>query len=272
MPLCHLSHADLFHEEKGQGAPLLFLNGLSGDHLYWRSQFRVFGKRYRCLAVDNRDVGQSSYAAHSYTIRDLAGDLSEWMEQLKLPPAHVVGLSMGGAIAQELAVAVPERVKSLVLMNTLAHSDDWFRGTLKAFELIRRQVANTAEFFEAILPWWVSHRFFEQSERVSWLRMLLHQNPHPQRLDGFLRQLEALAHHDAAERLREISCPVLVIAGEDDCVAPLRFSQQIQELIPQAQLVVLHGVGHAPALEDARQFNSRLMEFLDRQQTKGKCA
>jgi 3-oxoadipate enol-lactonase len=272
MPFCHLAHADLFHDEKGQGEPLLFLNGLSGDHLYWRGQFRVFGRTYRCLAVDNRDVGQSSYAAAPYTIGDLAGDLSEWMAQLRLPPAHVVGLSLGGAIAQELAVAAPERVKSLVLMNTLARADDWFRGTLRAFELIRRQVADTAAFFDAILPWWVSHRFFEQSERVSWLRMLLRQNPHPQRLDGFLRQLEALSRHDAGEKLRQITCPVLVMAGEDDCVAPLRFSREIQEFIPQAQLIVLRGVGHAPPVEDAGQFNARLAEFLAVQQPQGKCA
>jgi pimeloyl-ACP methyl ester carboxylesterase len=263
MPLSHLAHADLFHQETGEGEPLLFLNGLSGDHLYWRSQFRAFGKKYRCLAVDNRDVGQSSYAAGPYTLRDLAGDLIEWMDQLDLPWANVVGLSLGGAIAQELALAAPERVKSLVLISTLARADDWFRGTLRAFEVIRRQAADTPVFFDIILPWWVSYRFFEDSERASWLRMLLRQSPHPQRKDGFLRQLEALAEHDTANRLHQIACPVLVMAGEDDSVAPVRYSRRIQELIPHAQLVILHGVGHAPALEDAGQFNARLAEFLD---------
>jgi 3-oxoadipate enol-lactonase len=265
MPLCHLAHADLYYEEKGEGEPLIFLNGLSGDHLYWRSQLRVFGKKYRCLAVDNRDVGQSSYAAGPYTLRDLACDLIEWMDQLDLRPAHIVGLSMGGAIAQELVLAAPQRVKSLVLVNTLARADDWFRATLRAFEVIRRQVDDTGAFFDTILPWWVSHQFFEHSDRASWLRMLLRQSPHPQRLDGFLRQLEALSAHDAVARLHQITRPVLVIAGEDDSVAPLRYSRQLQESIPQARLVVLRGVGHAPPLEDAGQFNARLAEFLDMQ-------
>jgi pimeloyl-ACP methyl ester carboxylesterase len=272
MPLCHLSQADLFHEEKGRGEPLLFLNGLSGDHLYWRSQLRAFGNDYRCLAVDNRDVGQSSYAVAPYCMSDLAGDLSEWMERLSLPPAHVVGLSMGGMIAQELALAAPARVKSLVLVSTLAWADEWFRGTLRAFELIRRQVADTAEFFDAILPWWVSHHFFEGSERVSWLRMLLRQNPYPQSLEGFLRQLRALAHHDARERLHDIHCPVLILAGEDDCVAPVRYSRQLKDLIAHAQLLILPGVGHAPPIEDARQFNTRLADFLAAQPTQGRCA
>src|SRR5207244_2763806 len=128
------------------------------------------------------------------------------------------GLSMGGMIAQELALVAPDRVKSLVLVSTLARSDTWFRGTLEAFALIRKQVPDTAAFFEAILPWWVGHRFHEQGERVAWLRWLLRQNPHPQTLDAFLRQLGATARHDALGRLAEIRCPVLVLVGEDDCV------------------------------------------------------
>jgi 3-oxoadipate enol-lactonase len=272
MPLCHLTRTDLFYDDKGDGEPLLFLNGLSGDHLYWRRQMRTFGKEHRCLAVDNRDVGQSSYATEPYSVRDLAGDVLELFDRLALPPAHVVGLSMGGLIAQELALVAPRRVKSLVLVDTLAHSDEWFRGILRAFELIRRQVDDTAAFFEAILPWWVSPRFFDESDRVSWLRALLRQNPQPQRLDGFLRQLDALGRHDARASLRGLACPVLVIVGEDDGVAPLRYSRQLQELIPQAQLVVLRGVGHAPPLEDPSQFNAALAEFLAGQKTRGKCA
>lgn len=272
MPLCRLANADLFYEEKGQGEPLLFLNGLSGDHLYWRGQLRAFHKQYRCLAVDNRDAGQSSYASEPYTVVDLAEDVLAWMEQLALPPAHVVGLSMGGAIAQELALTSPQRIRSVVLVDTLARSDDWFRGTLRAFALIRQQVADTAAFFEAILPWWVSHRFFDESERVSWLRALLRQNPYPQRLDGFLRQLDALSQHDARDRLRALVCPVLIMVGEDDNVAPERYGRQMQELIPHAQLVVLKGVGHAPPIEDGGQFNAHLMAFLAEQRAKGECA
>jgi 3-oxoadipate enol-lactonase len=262
MPFSQLTHVKLFHDEKGRGEPLVFLNGLSGDHHYWRGQLRAFGKDYRCLALDNRDVGQSSYTGTAYTIRDMAGDVLEWMDRLALPAAHLVGLSMGGAIAQELTLLAPQRVRSLVLVDTLARADAWFRDQLRAFALIRCQVADTSAFFDAILPWWVSHRFFDGSERVSWLRAFLRQNPHPQSLDGFLRQLDALSRHDTGDRLRGIACPVLVMVGEDDYVAPLRYSRQLQEYLPQAQLVVLRGVGHAPAIEDAGQFNSRLREFL----------
>jgi len=170
---------------------------------------------------------------------------------------------MGGMIAQELALANPALVKSLALVNTLGCADDWFRATLNAFELIRRQVADTPAFFEAVLPWWVSHQFFADSGRVSWLCWLLRQNPHPQRLDGFLRQLDAIRRHDTLERLSQIHCPVLILAGEDDLIAPRRFGQELQQKIPHAQLVMVPRVGHAFPIEDPGQFNAHLRAFLE---------
>src|SRR5436305_3168177 len=149
-------------------------------------------------------------------------------------------------IAQELALRYPERVRSLVLVDTLDSSDDWFCGTLSAFEKIRRQVQDTPAFFNAILPWWVSWRYFEGSERITWLRWLLQQNPHPQPLEGFLRQLDAMRGFDALNRLKDIRCPVLILAGEDDYVCPVRYSERLREHIPGARLTVLPEVGHAP--------------------------
>jgi pimeloyl-ACP methyl ester carboxylesterase len=263
VPTVQLSQAKLFYADKGAGEPVLFLNGLSGDHGYWMGQLRAFGRRFRCLAVDNRDVGQSADAAGPYTIADLAADSGELLDRLGLGPAHVVGLSMGGMIAQELALARPARVKSLTLVCTLGRADDWFRATLEAFGLIRRQVADTAGFFEAILPWWVSHRYFEPPDKVAWLRWLLQQNPHSQSLEGFLRQLRATVQHDALDRLGQIRCSVLLVAGEDDCVAPPRYARQMQKRMPHARYALLAGVGHAPPLEDPDEFNRRLGEFLD---------
>jgi pimeloyl-ACP methyl ester carboxylesterase len=262
MPVCQLSEVALFYVDKGQGEPLVFLNGLSGDHLYWMGQLRAFGKKYHCLALDNRDVGRTAAPARAYTTADLAADVAGLLGRLDLPPAHVVGLSMGGMIAQELALAAPVRVRSLVLVNTLARADAWFRGTLGAFERIRRQVDDTPAFFDAILPWWVGWRYFEEPERVSWLRWLLRQTPHPQPLDGFLRQLEATASHDALERVHRIACPVLVVAGEDDTVCPPRYAAQLKERLPQAQSVVVSGVGHALPFEDPARFTAVVREFL----------
>jgi pimeloyl-ACP methyl ester carboxylesterase len=263
MPWCNLSSLEVFYADRGTGDPVLFLNGLSGDHLYWAAQLRAFGRKFHALAPDNRDVGQTRHPGQPYSVADLADDTAGLLRRLDLAPAHVIGLSMGGMIAQELALRAPERVRSLVLADTLARSDDWFRGTLTTFEKIRRQVADTPAFFDAILPWWVSWRFFEGSERITWLRWLLQQNPHPQPLEGFLRQLDAMRRFDAWDRVHAIRCPVLVLAGEDDYVCPLRYSEQLRDRIPGARLAVLPQVGHAPPVENAALFQQQVTAFLE---------
>jgi pimeloyl-ACP methyl ester carboxylesterase len=262
MPWCTLPALELFYADKGTGEPVLFLNGLSGDHLYWSAQLRAFSRKFHALAPDNRDVGQTRHPSQPYAIADLADDAAGLLGRLNLPPAHVIGLSMGGMIAQELALRAPQRVRSLVLADTLGRSDEWFRGTLTTFEKIRRTVADTPAFFDAIMPWWVSWRYFEGSERITWLRWLLQQNPHPQPLEGFLRQLDAMSRFDALDRVADIRCPVLILAGEDDCICPVRYSERLRDRIPGARLAVLPQVGHAPPIENAALFQQQVTEFL----------
>src|SRR5262249_41711165 len=104
--------------------------------------------------------------------------------------------------------------------------------------------------------------FFEHPGRVDWLRALLGQNPHPQRIDGFFRQLEAIRSLDTLERLPALRCPVWVVCGEDDMIAPPRYARQIADRLPQARLEILSGVGHAPPIEAGRAFNGLLRQFL----------
>jgi 3-oxoadipate enol-lactonase len=263
MPICRLPDAELHYVEKGQGQPLVFLSGLAGDHLYWLGQLRAFSRYFRCIAVDFRDTGRSSSAAGPYSIQTLADDLVGFLRSLQLSPAHIVGLSMGGMVAQELALAVPDRVKSLVLVNTIGRSDDWFQAILNSFQWIRQQVPDTASFFEAVLPWWVGHGFFTDSGRISWLRWLLRQNPQDQSIEAFQRQVVAIQNHDTLARLGQITCPVLILSGGDDLVAPGRYSRELAARIPHAGEQSIPGVGHAFPIEDAGQFNARLKEFLE---------
>jgi pimeloyl-ACP methyl ester carboxylesterase len=261
MPVCRLTKVQLFYEEKGQGDPLVFLSSLAGDHLAWLGQLRAFSKGYHCYAIDNRDSGQSTYLPESYSIETLAGDLIELFDRLEIVSCHLVGASMGGMIAQELAIRHPERVSSLVLANTLGRSDEWFQATLNAFEILRLQSATTAAFFDTVMPWWVSYRFMAD-KRADWLKWLLTQNPHGQQLDGFRRQLTAVRRHDTLGRLEQIQCPVLILVGEDDTVMPPRYGVELKERILQAQLVTLPGVGHAAPIEDPHRFNAQLRTFL----------
>jgi pimeloyl-ACP methyl ester carboxylesterase len=262
MPQVVCNNTLLHYDECGEGMPLVFLHGLAGDHLYWKGQMRAFARRFRCLAPDNRDAGQSGPAVAPYTIGDLAADVAGLLDALGLREAHLVGLSLGGMIALELAVAYPSLVRSLVLVGTVGRADDWFNATLDTYSHIRRQVADTAGFLGAMLPWLVSHRFFESPSKLEWLQAFLRECAFPQKIDGFFRQLEAIRGHDVLERASTVRCPALVVVGEDDLITPRRYAEQLATCIPQAILHILPGVGHSPALEDSRGFSRLLEEFL----------
>jgi pimeloyl-ACP methyl ester carboxylesterase len=223
---------------------------------------RAFARRFRCLAPDNRDAGRSGPAEAPYTIGDLAADVAGLLDALGLPDAHLVGLSLGAMIALELAVAYPPRVRSLFLVGTVARADAWFHATLDTYSHLRRQVADTAGFLRALLPWLVSHRFFESPSKREWLQAFLHQCAFPQKTDGFFRQLEAIRGHDVLERASAVRCPVAVVVGEDDLVTPPRYAEQLAKCIPQARLHLLPGVGHSPVLEDSHGFSRLLDDFL----------
>jgi pimeloyl-ACP methyl ester carboxylesterase len=262
MPTVRCNGVDLHFVNTRQGTPLVLLPGLAGDHLAWMGQVRAFSDRFRCLALDLRDSGQSSYVDTVYSMADLADDVAALLDALQLPAAHVAGHSFGGMIAQEMALRHPGRVLSLFLLSTSGRADAWFTATLDAFGLVRRQVADAAEHFNALLQWLVSYRYFESPERLDWLRGLLRKVPHPQRIDGFFRQAAAIRQHNTLDRLPEIRCPVLVVVGEEDLVAPPRYARQLAERLPQARLEILPGVGHLPLIEDSRSINRLLAEFL----------
>jgi pimeloyl-ACP methyl ester carboxylesterase len=262
MPEVVCNNILLHYDDKGAGAPLVFLHGIAGDHLYWKGQMRAFAKRYRCLALDNRDAGQSGPAVAPYTMSELAADVSGLLDALGLAEAHLVGLSLGGMIALELAVAQPSLVRSLFLVGTVGRADAWFHATLDAYSHIRRQVADTAEFLVALQPWLVGHRFFESPSKVEWLQGFIRHSPCTQTIDGFFRQIEAIRGYDVLERASAVRCPVLVVVGEDDLITPPRYAEQLAQRIPQARLHLLPGVGHSPVLEDARGFSRLLDEFL----------
>lgn len=263
MPRAHGNGIELHYADSGHGEAVLFLNGLAGDHLYWMSQIRACSRHFRCLAPDNRDVGRSSPAAIPYSLADMADDLAAFLQALEISSAHVVGLSLGSMVAQELALRRPSLVRSLVLTSTSGRTDAWFAGVLDILGLIRLQAASTSAFFEALLPWLVSHRYFDEPEHPERLKVLIRQNPFPQPADGFFRQLAALRAHDTLDRLGKIQCPALVIAGEDDLLIPVRYGKMVAERISGARLVLMPGVGHSPPLEDGRAFNHLLREFLN---------
>lgn len=190
----------------------------------------------------------------------MADDAAGVLRELEVPTAHVAGFSGGSTIAQELALRHPELVRSLTLVSTWAQPDPYVRSMTCFWRWLAEAAPSERALLEAFFLWIYTPRGHANGMVEQVIEETL-AFPHPQSPEAFQKQLDAFMTHDTLDRLRDITAPTLVLAGELDIATPPRFGQVVADLIPDAELVVLPGEAHQPFQESPTEFNARVDAF-----------
>ncbi|MFZ4516015.1 MAG: alpha/beta fold hydrolase [Acidimicrobiia bacterium] len=245
---------------RSDGAPLIMIPGLGADSRNWAMQRMAFGRRYRCFAIDNRGMGPSEKPTKPFSLMRLARDVLDVMDAEEIAQAHIMGASMGGVIAQIIAIVAPDRVSSLVLACTACRHHEWRRELFAHWSQLVRERGMQA-MTESELEWLIGPRL--RRRFGIWInllaRMLLQTDP-----EVFVAQIDALLAlpDDTRLGLASVTTPALIVTGSQDTLTPVADAEELAEMMPTARLTVVSRAAHGLMVETPTAFNDVVLEFL----------
>jgi pimeloyl-ACP methyl ester carboxylesterase len=245
VPTVENAGAELFWQRSGNGEPLLLIQGMSGTHLTWGEPFLSrLEADFECVVFDNRGIGNNDPTGEPFTIAELAADALAVIDAAGFETAHVLGISMGGMVAQELALTAHDRLRTLTLGCTYAGGPG---SSLIAAEdagplLDAMASGDLDRVFKAMYAVNLSPAF--RAEESNYAGFAAMAGALPARQTTVQLQMQAIGGHDVQTRLAEIATPTLVIHGTEDRMIPVANGELIAALIPGAKLEILDGVGH----------------------------
>lgn len=266
MPKAKVNEVNIDYAVHGRGEPLVLIQGLGGPRSGWIFQTRAFGKYYRVITFDNRGVGKSDKPGGSYTVRTMADDTIALLDYLGVDKAHVLGISLGGMIAQEIAINYPERVRKLILACTAAETGATDESVITAMGLgdgssgaegRDLRGVDMAKVMSAVISLSYNRRLF----RLLFLPLAKIYLRFGE-VKGISGQLEAAAAYSTLDRLQQIKAPTLVIVGTGDKLMPVHSSEVLADRIPGARLVKVEGGSHSFFMEMRGRFNKEVLDFL----------
>jgi len=259
MPQIAVNQLHIHYEESGSGAAVLLLHGLGSCGQDWMLQTPVLQKTFRVLAPDLRGHGQTDKPQGRVRVEHLASDVLGLLDALNVECAHVVGLSLGGCVALVLALDAPQRVRSLALVNTFAHLEPG--PPSHALMLVSRLALLGARGLPAQADY-VAARMFPKLEQAM-LRKLAAERIASNDMATYRRLMLAVGAFDVRNRLSQITCPTLVIAGDRDTTVPLRAKQFLAAHIPGARFELVADSGHATPIDQPEVFNQLVLGFIE---------
>jgi pimeloyl-ACP methyl ester carboxylesterase len=265
MPVARREGAEVYYEVRGEGPPLLLVEGLGYGLWMWRGQSPALARRFRLIVFDNRGVGRSSPLPGPYSVPDFARDALAVLDAERIDRAAVLGASMGGFIAQSLAAQAPDRVAALVLACTSPGGPDAKPMPVETWTEVTRKVPDESEpdrlrrtMQTALTPG------FPTDHRAELDAVLADRLASPTDPTQWMYQALSVREFDARESDARLTIPVLVTTGTEDRVVPWTNSLLLYKTIPRASLALFRGQNHLHLLERPTEFNAIVEEFLSR--------
>lgn len=262
MPTTTNDGMDLAYQVTGDGPPLLLISGLSAERSFWNLA-RPLLSGFTLVEFDNRDIGKSGRASGPYSAADMARDALAVLDAAGVRKAHVLGHSLGGVIAQELALMAPQRVDRLVLSNSFARNDLYTTEILRLLKELRLQIDDELTFGAALTTFVLGMHTLKAVPLFASVQQALDAGLYQEK-DAFLRQLDACGKADTLTRVGAISAPTCVLYCDDDRLFSPALVRELAGAIPGAFLDEILDSGHCPMVEAPRNFAASVRDFLNR--------
>ena len=261
---------ELYFEVHGQGPPLVLIMGIGYDATLWTlAQVPELSRTFQVVIFDNRDVGRSAAATGPYTTADMADDVAALLDALEIRRAHLLGLSMGGMIAQEFALRHAKRLRRLVLSGCGAAPARVAFDPIRTWSWVKATDRTGEVFAGQQFTWLFSNAFLRNAEAVQQTVAFLTSNPNPIGAEAYDRQAQAYLRHDALDRLAGVKSPTLVVVGEQDLLTPPWVCRELADRIPGCRFEMIKGDGasHVVPIERPHDFNRLVTTFLSAAET-----
>lgn len=261
MPIININNCKYYYELHGNGTPLVLIAGLRSDHTRWFPILKNLATKYQVLIFDNRGAGQTIDSGESFTVETMAHDTINLISKLGLNKPHIVGHSLGGAVAQQIAREYSNQISSIALCNTFIKLNKVARNFFNDILALHKINASQSEIMDRLAPWIFSKSFLTRNV-IKLLKRTANENPYPQSLSGYTRQLDALFNFDSGSWVNTIKLPTLIIGSREDKIAIWQESKKLAINIFNSKLAMI-STGHGSPVERPDEFVDHLHDFYN---------
>lgn len=263
MPTVLSDQGVIEYEEIGEGEPLILIHGVGLDHTMWKQQVENLSKQFRVIAYDMLGHGGSSHPPGPYTLSMFVEQLLSLADQLQLKTFHLIGFSMGGMVAQSIALSYPNKVKTLTILNSVANRTEKQRQAVLSRVNEAENASPSATIEPAIKRWFTEEFLINETQVVDCIRTRLKTNNPSSYLAAY--RLFATADQELWLELQRITQPTLIITGEDDIGSSPQMAMEMHGEINGSEVVIIPKMKHMLPVENAEAVNEIIKAFIKKQ-------